>query len=102
MKKSMQVILISVLCVGFIVLLAFLYPSLPAQIPMQWGLNGKVNYTLAKLPVVLVMIIVELGFGMYSIFLHRNDDKIPLRDFVTALLFPTLFSIVLLITQIHI
>ena len=101
MKKKGQLILMAILGVGFIALVAFLYPKLPANMPMQWGLNGKVNYTLPKLPVVLIMGLVETAFSLFTVFLHRTDVKIPNKDFFTALLFPLLFSVILLLTQIN-
>ena len=101
MKKKGQLLLMATLTIGFIMLSAFLYPKLPANMPMQWGLNGKVNYTLPKLPVVLIMVLVESAFSLFTVFLHRADVKIPNKDFFTALLFPLLFSVVLLLTQIN-
>jgi len=101
MKKSVQIVILSVFVIGFIAIAAFLYPKLPAQIPMQWGLNGKVNYTLPKLPVVSIMVLVDLGFGLYTVFLHRAAERIPGKDFMTSLLFPILFSILLGVTQIR-
>jgi hypothetical protein len=68
---------------------------------MQWGLNGKVNYSLPKLPVVVIMVLVESAFGLYTAFLHRAAEKIPNKDFFTALVFPLIFSIILLLTQIR-
>jgi len=101
MKKSVQTIIIAVAVIGFIALAAILYPKLPAEIPMQWGINGKVNYTLPKLPVVSIMVIVETGFSLYTLFLHRAAVRIPGKDFMTSLLFPILFSILLVVTQIR-
>jgi uncharacterized membrane protein len=101
MKKSIQIVIMAVLVIGFIALAAFLYPKLPAQIPMQWGLNGKVNYALPKLPVVSVMVLVDLGFGLYTVFLHRAADHIPGKDFMTSLILPIIFSILLGVTQIR-
>jgi uncharacterized membrane protein len=101
MKKTGQLILMAVLGIGFIALVAILYPKLPANVPMQWGLNGKVNYSLPKLPVVVIMVLVESAFGLYTAFLHRKASKIPNKDFFTALVFPLLFSFILLLTQIR-
>jgi uncharacterized membrane protein len=101
MKKSVQTVIMAIAIVGFAALAAFLYPKLPAQIPMQWGLSGKVNYTLPKLPVVCVMLVVDLGFGLYTLFMHRTAAKIPGKDFIASLVFPILFSIILIVTQIR-
>jgi uncharacterized membrane protein len=101
MKKSVQIVIMALCIIGFLVLAAFLYPKLPAQIPMQWGLSGKVNYAWPKLPVVIVMVLVDLGFGLYTLFVHRTAVKIPGKDFLVALLFPILFSIILGVTQIR-
>jgi uncharacterized membrane protein len=101
MKKSVQIVIMAGLVIGFIALAAFLYPKLPAQIPMQWGLNGKVNYALPRQLVVSLMVLVDLGFGSYTVWLHRTADRIPMKDFMTSLVFPILFSIILGITQIR-
>jgi hypothetical protein len=101
MNKKTQMILISVVVIAFVGLALFLYPSLPANIPMQWGLSGKVNYSLPKLPVVVAMVAIDVGFGVYSTFMHRAEKKIPRKDFLAALLFPIIFSLLLLIPQFH-
>ena len=46
MKTNMLSIL---LIVGTALVWAFFYSQLPAQIPMQWGVNGEVNWTAPKL-----------------------------------------------------
>lgn len=91
----------AVIILSFIIVAAILYPRLPAQLPMQWSMNGEVNYTLPKLPVVSVMVLVDLGFGIYTLWLHRSAQRIPVKDFLVSLLFPILFSIVLVATQIR-
>jgi hypothetical protein len=42
-----------------------------------------------------------VGFGFYSTFMHRAEESIPRKDFLAALLFPIIFSLLLLIPQFH-
>ncbi len=101
MKKTTQLKIMYAMMVGFVALVVFLYPSLPAQLPMQWGLDGKVNYSLPKLPVVIGMVVANLGYNVYSARMHRNEERIPWRDFMTSFIIFGVFTVILAMTLIR-
>jgi len=96
MKKNMQIYVLIGLTLGFLVLLFLLYPGLPEQFPMQWGVDGKVNYSFPKLVAVSGMTLIQVAFHGFSIFTHRNDTKIPSKDFFTSLLIFGIFTAILM------
>ncbi len=95
MNKKTQGFMLIAFTVIVVIVVAVLYNGLPAMIPMQWGINGKVNYSWPKLPIVIGMIAVNVVFNAYSWILHKNDEKISNKDFLTSVVFMIICLVVL-------
>ncbi len=89
-RKTQIIILIS-LFVLLVVVLAVLYPFLPAQIPMQYSFTGSVNRYADKLVAVLTAVGMNGALSLYNIF--TSQDKIPPKNFIVSILL-TFISII--------
>jgi len=89
-RKTQIIILIS-LFVLLVVVLAVLYPFLPAQIPMQYSFTGSVNRYADKLVAVLTAVGVNGALSLYNVF--TSLDKIPPKNFIVSILL-TFISII--------
>jgi len=90
-NRKTQIIILIGLFVFLIVVLAVLYPFLPAQIPMQYSLTGSVNRYADKLLAVLTAVGVNGALSLYTIF--TSQDKIPTKNFIVSVLL-TFISII--------
>jgi len=95
MNKKTQGILMITFTVAVAVTMAVLYTRLPAMIPMQWGLTGKVNYSWPKLPVVIGMVAVNAIYNSYSWIVHKNDATISNKDFLSSVVIAIICLVVL-------
>lgn len=58
-----------------LVIAAILYPSLPEELPRQWGFDGQVNSTWHKFYAVLIAPIVSLGIWILTYILPKIDPN---------------------------
>lgn len=97
-RKTQIIILIS-LFVLLVVVLAVLYPFLPAQIPMQYSFTGSVNRYADKLVAVLTAVGVNGALSLYNVF--TSLDKIPPKNFIVSILL-TFISIIVISASLFI
>ena len=69
LKKEIPLILLSLLPISF---LAFVWSTLPQQVPLQWGLNGEVNRYGDKMELLII--------GLLPVFLYALFLFIPMID----------------------
>lgn len=83
-KKQEQLYLIAF--VVFLVVLAGFYIVLPNDVPMQYALDGSVNYTLPKLLAVGVMLGLQLLYAGYAKLRFPGTEPYPSKVLFTALI----------------
>lgn len=69
-RWAMPIIVIIMLAISMI-----LYPSLPDELPRQWGLNGEVNSTWSKLYAVLMLPTLAAGIWVLTYILPKVDPR---------------------------
>ncbi len=68
--------LIMMLTIAIMLVVALvLYPSLPEELPRQWGLSGEVNSTWHKFYAVLVMPVVALFIQVGTYIIPKIDPR---------------------------
>jgi len=100
MKKRTATLLISLNALVFPLFVLFFYAQLPASIPMQFSLSGKVNWSL---PVNLALIAFTGFFLIYvgQVFIRfRKEEAYPKKDALLAFILPELFILILVIAII--
>lgn len=63
------------LLVGFWLLCASFYPSLPEQVPSHWNFQGEVDGYSSKTTAAFFMPLLPLGIYLFMTFLPRFDPK---------------------------
>ncbi len=58
-----------------LVISAVLYPSLPEELPRQWGISGEVNSTWHKFYAVLVAPVISIFIWVLTYVLPKVDPK---------------------------
>jgi uncharacterized membrane protein len=69
LKKELPLLLLSALPAAF---LAFIWASLPAEVPLHWGIDGEINRYGSKMELILM--------GIIPIFLYALFLLVPLID----------------------
>ena len=83
LNRKTQIIILMSIFLLLVIILAILYPNLPAQIPMQYSFTGTVNRYSDKLTAVLTALGINLGLFLYNILVFK--DKIPTKNFMVSI-----------------
>lgn len=84
MNRKTQIIILISFFLLVVLILAALYPILPAQIPMQYSLTGSVNRYADKLVAILTSIGINGVLLLYNIFVFK--DKIPTKNMIASII----------------
>jgi len=74
MKKRIKEIAMWIICLLPVIFLVIAYPIIPAQIPMQWGIDGTVNWYGPKINLIWIAVLPALVNGLL-ILLPKIDPK---------------------------
>ena len=68
--------IIMMLTIGIMLVVALiLYPSLPEELPRQWGIGGEVNSTWHKFYAVLAMPVISLFIWVLTYVIPKVDPR---------------------------
>lgn len=88
MKKNLVYGLMAIGLVIFGIFTALSYATLPADMPMQIGLTGQVNWTLPK-PLAIGAMAILLGAVSVQFIVHfRQQDQAGLNESLVVILLP--------------
>lgn len=81
-RKTQIIILLSIFSL-VVLILVFVYPILPTQIPMQYSFTGSVNRYADKFVAVLTSLGITAAYLLYNIFGFK--EKIPTKNFLVSI-----------------
>ncbi|GAB5491741.1 MAG: SdpI family protein [Phototrophicaceae bacterium] len=75
-KTNLNSTQIMIACIVLMLIIsAILYPSLPEELPRQWGANGEVNSTWHKIYAVLIAPALSIFIWVLTYILPKIDPK---------------------------
>ncbi len=95
-RNSIIQITIGILSVALLILLAVRYPSLPARVPIQIGLDGEPSNWADKRVFAPVFAAGVAVFNGYLVWLRRQKQPIPIIALILFVVAGSLFAAVTL------
>ena len=92
MKKNLVYVLMASSLVIFGIFTALNYAALPADMPMQIGLTGQVNWTLTKPLAIGAMAVLLVAVSVQYIFHFRQQDQAGLKESLVVILLPLVLT----------